>query len=408
MISCSEAQRLIAQHKLSLKEENIPLLEALGHVNARNLKAPISLPVFDNSAMDGFALKSADTQDATLEAPVRLSIRGVVKAGDSSSLAIRKGQACGLMTGAPIPKGTDAVLAKENVVVQDNFLIVKSPVSPGKNIRRKGEEIKKGQTVLSEGSVINPGTVGFLASMGIHHLYAYQIPKISLVATGSELTVPGNPLERGKIYDSNTAMIRAALEGMRIRPFFTRKVPDRPDLIKKMIHFALKESNILILMGGVSVGDFDYVKPILADSGVETIFWKVSQKPGKPLYFGKKENCLVFGLPGNPASVFTCFYEYVYPAIRFSMGYADAALSSEWIKLSQAIYPDQEKTLFIKARVEPTQERQVTPLKHQQSHMLSSFCQANSFVVVPGSKQVLEVGEKVEVHSLPYLCGGIS
>ena len=248
--------------------------------------------------------------------------------------------------------------------------------------------------------MINPGTVGFLSALGIDRVKVYQTPRVALITTGSELVTPGNMLGTGKIYDANTPMICAALLDMKIRPVFIRRVKeDQLTLMKRIVDFSLNESDIVIVMGGVSVGDFDPVKKILADTGVETIFWKVSQKPGKPLFFGKKDKKLVFGLPGNPASVFTCFYEYVYPAIRQSMGYANPYLSSEFVELTQAIKPDTDKTLFVKSRV-------VTPLKNQKSHMLSAFCEANSFVVVPGSEKIVEKGEKVKVHTLPYAMEG--
>ena len=408
MTSCEEAQKLISENNFLPKEEEMPLSTVLGRVNARDLKAPISLPVFDNSAMDGFALRSEDTLGASPERPVFLPIRGVVKAGDSKEAVLSRHQTCRIVTGSFIPQGADAVLAKEDVFIRESSLVIQSPVSRGQNIRMLGEEIKKGDVVLKKGLAINPGTVGFLSAMGVDRIRVYQAPRIAIIATGSELAAPGKLLRTGKIYDANTAMICAALEEMRIRPAFVRRVrDDRPLLMKKIIDFSIKESDVVILMGGVSVGDYDLVKKILAESGVKALFWKVSQKPGKPLYFGKKDDRLVFGLPGNPASVFTCFYEYVYPAIRQSMGYPNPYLSSESIELAQAIKPDREKTLFIKARIASEKERVVTPLKNQKSHMLSSFCEADSFVVVPGSEKILEKGAKVEVHSLPYAMGSV-
>ena len=405
MIDCEQAQKLIAEYSLSPREEEILVAAALGRVNARDVLAPIALPVFDNSAMDGFVLNSRETLGASVEKPVLLPVQGAVKAGDDKRLILGRHETLRIMTGSFIPQGADAVLAKENAVIHEDTLVIQEPVPVGQNIRYKGEEIKKGSLVLAKNSIINPGTVGFLSAMGLEQIRVYQVPRISVIATGSELTAPGSVLGVGKIYDANTSMIRAALEEMRIRPVFARRMGDHPAQIRKVIDFCLKESDVVILMGGVSVGDFDFVKKILADAGVETVFWKVSQKPGKPLFFGKKENRLVFGLPGNPASVFTCFYEYVYPAIRRSMGYKNPYLSSEWIELGQPIKPDGQKTLFVKARIEPA-ARVVIPLKNQKSHMLSSFCEADSFVVVPGSEKILEKGEKVKVHSLPYAVGG--
>ena len=414
MISFEQALKLIAQNNPPPKEEEVFISAALGLVCSEDVKSPLDLPLYDNSAMDGFVLRSEDTLGATADKPVLLSIGGVVKAGDNGENCLRKKESYRIMTGAPLIKGGDAVLEKEKAFVQNGSLWVSAPVIKGKNIRYRAEEIKKHELVLPRNSVINPGTIGFLATMGMNKINVYKKPVISLIATGNELVSPGNPLGPGKIYDSNTAMIRAALEEMKIHPSLVRRLNDEPKAMKQVLRFALKESDLVILMGGVSVGDYDFVKGVLEEEGVKTIFWKVSQKPGKPLYFGRKEDKLVFGLPGNPASVFTCFYEYVYPAIRRFMGYKNPYLSSSRLELKESIKPDPEKFLFIKGKIENArlpdgqgEAKRVVPLKHQKSHMISSLCRADSLVVVPNSETVLEEGEKVLVHSLPFSWEGV-
>ena len=403
MISFKEAQKLIEENdSLPKKTEEVFISAALGYVNASDIKSPLELPCYDNSAMDGFILRSEDTLNATAQDPVFLDIRGAIKAGDHLTVTLGKKETYKIMTGASVIRGGNTVIPKEKTAVEGNFLIVREPVTKGGNIRFKGEEIKKSELVLPEGSVINPGTIGFLATMGIKKIQVYKKPKISLIATGNELIAPGNPLRPGKIYDSNTSMVQAALDEMRIRPVFARRLDDKPKIIRRIIDFALRESDIVILMGGVSVGDYDYVKDQLAKAGIETIFWKVSQKPGKPIYFGKKGNKLVFGLPGNPASVFTCFYEYVYPAIRRTMGYRNPYLLSEKLPLKTPLKPDPEKLLFIKSKIEYNGVKTIVPLKHQKSHMISSLCMADSFMVVPCSDKMIEKDESVLVHSLPY------
>ncbi len=405
MISVQRAQQLIEAHCPPPQEENIFVSAARGRVNAHDLKSPLHLPLFDNSAMDGFALKSRDTMDATFENPVLLNVKGMIKAGDAGQqIVLRDQEACRIMTGAPIPRSADAVIAKERAVLKDGSLAVSSPVLKGTNIRHRGEELKKGQKVIPKGTLISPGTIGFLATLGIERISVYRAPKITLITTGSELVAAGRPLAAGKIYDSNTPMIRAALEEMGIRPVFIRKLVDEPRIIKKILAFALKESDLIILMGGVSVGDCDYVKDALRRAGVSPIFWKVSQKPGKPLYFGKKNKTLVFGLPGNPAAVFTCFYEYVYPAIRIGMGHKGPYLRSGVMKLCKPVQADPEKTLFLKGKTD--ENNGVVPLKRQQSHMISSFCEADSLVVIPPSSYGIRAGEEALVHSLPHFMDG--
>ncbi len=404
MISVEEAQKLVAGHGLAPREEEMLLPAALGRILSRDIQAPVPLPIFDNSAMDGYGLRAQDTAKASEADPVSLLVQGIVKAGDGKVPFLKHGTTCRIMTGSPVPSGVDTVLPKEHAQIEGGTLVLKAPMAKGKNVRYRGEEIRKGETVLRKGSLIQPGTVGFLSGLGIDRVKVHQAPRVSLISTGSELTPPGHSLTEGRIFDSNTPMICAALDEMRIRPVFTRRLTDQPALIKKVVRFALRESEIVVLMGGVSVGDFDHVKSVLAGEGVKTVFWKVSQKPGKPLYFGTKEGRLVFGLPGNPASVFTCFYEYVYPAIRRAMGHAEPGLASAVVRLAEPLKQEAEKTLFIKARLGASGT--VSPLKKQQSHMLSAFCEADSFVVVSGPEKTLEKDEKVTVHALPYAAEG--
>ena len=400
MISFEKAQKLIEEQCQPLAIEDIPIAAALGRVNAQDLESPLALPLFDNSAMDGFLLKADRTSGASDKDPVLFRIKGAIKAGDEKPVVLGNKETCRIMTGAPLAGNADTVIAKERAVVEGDFLVVRAPLEKGMNVRYQGEELQKGKLVLRKGSVINPGIIGFLASMGIDWVSTYRTPKISLMATGSELIPAGSSLRRGKIYDANTPMIKAALDEMGIRAIFIRKLMDEPKVMERVLVFALKESDVVILTGGVSVGDYDYVKDLLQNAGVQTIFWGVSQKPGKPLYFGKKEKTLVFGLPGNPASVFTCFYEYVYPAIRMLTGHPSPYLRSGVMKLSQSLKTDPEKTLFLKGKTDGPYT--VVPLGHQKSHMLSSLCEADSLMVVPPAQRPMEAGEEMTVHSLPY------
>jgi len=403
MITHEEAQGLIKKNSPLPREEELILsaVVALGRVTAEDIRSPLALPSFDNSAMDGFALRSGDTRVATKEKLVFLQVAGTIKAGDGPRNILKNGEAYRIMTGAPIVKGADAVLPLEQAVLKKGLLAIDRAVEKGRNVRFRGEEIEKGELVLQKGSILNPGTIGFLSAMGISKIKVYKTPRVVLVATGSELVAPGRALTDGKIYDSNSPMILAALEDMRIRPVFLKRLADQPGAIRKWVDFALKESDFLILMGGVSAGDYDFVKDILNAAGVETVFWKVRQKPGRPLYFGKRKETLVFGLPGNPASVFTCFYEYVYPAIRMFMGYKNPYLRSDRMKLEESVRTDPDKLLFLKGKKNGAAHT-VAPLKRQKSHMLSSLCKADSFIVVPRSLTTLEAGEAAAVHSLPY------
>ncbi len=407
MIGVQEAQELIGKNCDALPSLEVPLFESFGCVTAADVIAPRPMPLFDNSAMDGFLLRSADTLHATPNQPVVLTILGDLRAGDGEALALQERESYRIMTGALIVGGGDAVLPKEKAVVKNDQLIISSSVPSRAHIRFRGEEFKEGVCALPKGSVINPGTIGFLASLGMERVHVYRRPRISVISTGSELTSPGGSLQPGKIYDSNLPMVRAALEAMHIRPVYMRRVPDKRHLLEKVISFALKTSDLVIVMGGVSVGEYDFVKEILTQQDVQTVFWKVSQKPGKPLYFGKNASTLVFGLPGNPAAVFTCFYEYVYPAIRRLMSYSNPYLPTMTLELKEFLKPDPEKWLFLKSKIEKGSTQKVIPLKRQQSHMISSLCQTDSFVVVPDSAEILKEGQKVLVHSLPFSWEGV-
>ena len=379
----------------------MPLAAALGCVLAEELRSPFALPVFDNSAMDGFAFLSQSTDKATRENPVRLSVHGTTKAGGLCH-PVQAREARRIMTGAPIPKGADTVMVQEKAEMDGHELIFREPFPKARNIRYQGEELKKGKRVLAAGTVLNPATVGIFSGFGLACAPIYKKPHVALIATGSELTQPGKALLPGKIYDSNSPMVAAALNQMNIRPLFLKRTADRPGAIKAVAALALRSCDFVIFMGGLSAGDTDYVKPVLSQLGVREIFWKVRQKPGKPLYFGKKDNTVVFGLPGNPASVFTCFYEYVYPALRRFMGFPNPYLEAENIALEKSVQGDEEKSLFLKARVQLSGcGRVVSSLHAQASHMLSSLHEANGILAIP-PKRSFKKGEKAPVHFLPY------
>lgn len=394
MITYKEAQALIAGNVPPPQKESASLLAALGCVIAEEIRAPRAMPLFDNSAMDGFTFRAP-------HGPSHLVICGTLKAGDPRS-RIKPNEAWRIMTGAPIPYGADTVLAQEKAEIMQKTLILREPPVKGMNVRYKGEELRKGKKVIQSGTTITPATIGILAGFGKQEVKIYKKPRVSIIATGSELAAPGSDLSSGKIYDSNSVMVHAALLQMGIRPVFAKKLDDQPKKIKQLIDHAMHASDLVILMGGVSSGETDHVRPALKELGVETLFWKVSQKPGKPIYFGKKGDTLFFGLPGNPAAVFTCFYEYVYPAIRCSMGFREPCLDAKFLPVQGAIEADPEKALFLKAKVGSSRGRSmVTALGGQSSHMISSLQGANGILVIPSNRSVEQGGEAL-VHLLPY------
>lgn len=405
MITPVEASALICRHAPKPTPQKVRLAESFGLVLAANVTAPFPMPIADNSAMDGYVIRTRDGLKASTEHPVCLKIIGTVKAGDSKRIRVTDGTACGIMTGAFIPKGGESVIPKEEVRVKGNSLFVTRPVRDGQHIRRCGEEIKKGGLLLKKRTVLNPAAVGVLATFGYSNVPVYQKPKVTILATGSELIAPGKKLSAGKIYDSNSWMIRSALLQMGIEPLRVSTLQDKMMEVQRAVRIALGESDYLILLGGVSVGDYDVVKEALTREGVKTIFWRVSQKPGKPMFLGKKGKKIIFGLPGNPAAVFTCFYEYVYPALRQSLGHACPELKKKTVKVNGSVFADSKRHLFLKAKISKNSFSKIPVaqiLSHQGSHMLSSLTEADGFLRVPVSDNGNGKTNQFQMDFLPY------
>jgi molybdopterin molybdotransferase len=327
-----------------------------------------------------------------------LRIKGEIRAGDFKSITVEEGYAVKIFTGAPIPSGTDCVVMQEYTQQEDDFVLIKNNVRKHENIRWKGEEIRKGQKVLSRGTALNPMVIGFLAIMGIDKVKVIRKPTAYLIVTGSELVIPGTPLRRGEVYDSNSFSIYSALKDMGIEKISVVRRGDNFVAIRKAFEKAVARSDVIFFSGGVSVGKYDFVRELFEKVGVETIFYKVEQKPGKPIYFGRYKGKIIFGLPGNPVSSLVCFHEYVYPAIRKMTGLYPIFLEEKTLTLLKEIGNKGGEVNFLRGRF---YRNTVMPLKHQSSHMLSSFAKANCLIVVPKNRKLLKKGEKVKVHILP-------
>lgn len=304
------------------------------------------------------------------------------------------------MTGAMLPKGADAIIPIEDALVSGDVLIVGRPVGKYRHVRREGEEVTRGACVAKRNVLVHAGVVGAIAAAGIARVSVYRKPRVSVITTGDETVDPGKRLTRGQIYDSNSHMVAAMLRQMGIEPSGIRRVKDSPGVISQSIRAALRSSDVVIVLGGVSVGDRDYVRPVLNELGVEQIFWRVNQKPGKPIYFGKRGEKLVFGLPGNPASGFVCFYMYVYPAIRRMSGIRDAVLPRDVAVAAGPIAPDARRWLLLKASTKRG-KGEVTALRRQGSHMVTSLADTNSLIVVPPGAGTIARGDNVDIIRLP-------
>lgn len=394
MIPFEEAKSKVLEKAIPLTPKNIPLAESLGLVLADNVHAPIDLPPFTNSAMDGFALAYKDlVKTEGLAFPVSQTI----KAGDSP-LPLKDGTCAKIMTGASIPKGADAVIPIEESLTEDDIVHFLSPPTKGCHIRYAGEDIARGTVVAKALTPITTRVIALLSALGIARVSIYPRPHISTITTGSELVRPGEKLPNGAIFDSNGPTITAALGGLSINTTSVHVKDDTATTLQE-IHNALESSDVIITIGGVSVGDFDYVRKCFEEMGIQTIFWRVAIKPGKPIFFGTLEKKLIFGLPGNPVSCLVTFNQFVRPAILKMMGHKKVNHVRKKARAIEAIKGSAGKTDFLRGIYEVEGANITVKLAGQQgSAMLLSLASSNCLIILPEEKSFIGVGEEVEIE----------
>lgn len=395
MISTDLALRLIRENTSLLAPCSIALRNAGGYVLAADLYAGIKIPGFRQSAMDGYAFRFSDLTHGN-----KLIISGEVAAGDSADVEIKPFHAVRIFTGAALPKDCDTVVMQEKTETEGEYIIIKDELLiQQRNVREIGSEIKKGDLALAKSTLLTPAAIGFLASLGVSDVTVISKPVVYIIITGNELQKSGIPLKHGQVYESNSVMLEAALKQLGI---LTTTVIQTKDDLNGIIHTlneALNKADLILLTGGVSVGKYDFVVQAAEACGVKPIFHKVAQRPGKPIYAGKKENKIVFGLPGNPASVLTCFYNYVVTALESLTGRKEI-LQRKLLTLADDYSKKINLTQFLKAIYN---QDSVTPLSAQESFRLSSFSLANCLIILPAEKMEFKKGEQVETLLLPYL-----
>lgn len=402
MLTVSEAKKIILENQIIGASESVPLTLSTGRYLCADVVAPLSLPVFDSSAMDGYALRSKDVIRASAADPQKIKVCGIQAAGKNRHLKVGRNECIRIMTGAPIPDDADAVVMQENVVLAGDGILVSAPVNSYENIRRAGEEIARGNKVLTKGQRITPAGVGFLAAMGIDQVCVSALPRVCLVATGNELARVGEKLGDGEIYESNSYALAAALACEGITAKVLRTTGDDVEKLEKIFFQALTEATHVLVTGGVSVGDFDFTRTALQNQGVKEKFWKVSQKPGKPLSYGVYGDVSVFGLPGNPASALICLYEYILPALRKYQGSCNPLPRAINLPLAKELRKKPGLTHFIRAILTRDEKgvSSVMPLGGQNSHMMHSFSQADGLIVLNQEMAHIKQGELVEYHPL--------
>ncbi|RZJ64261.1 MAG: molybdopterin molybdenumtransferase MoeA [Flavobacterium sp.] len=391
MISVSEAKQIIldATNLTIIKKKT--LLDAFSHVLAEDVISPNDIPNFAQSSMDGYAIKFEDRDDT-------LKVIGEMAAGTPTKLTIHKGEATRIFTGAPLPDGADTVVMQEKIRRDGNKLILADDnLLEGLNVRPKGAEARKGEIAIAKGTYLSSAALGFLAGIGCTDVGVFSAPSVALILTGNELQQPGKALEFGQVYEANSVSLGSALKKAGITEIEIFTAEDSPEQLQMVLKSALEKHDIILLNGGVSVGDYDYVVSSAEACGVEQYFHKIKQKPGKPLFFGTKQEKLVFGLPGNPSSSLTCFYEYVLPALEKILRKENSVRENKAILTHDYAKPA-GLTHFVKAFYD---NGQVTPLHAQESFRLHSFAQANCFIVLDEDCAGCEAEDVVNVHLLP-------
>ena len=389
MISVQDAFLILENNLSPLQTTTYPLQQARKHVLAETVFSFINMPPFRQSAMDGFALCLYDA--------LEYEIIGEVKAGDGHQVVLLPGQAVKIFTGAAVPDSAQAVIQIEKVTVKDAVVLLQEVPKAGTNVRPIGEQIQEGGLALEKGTVLHAAAIGFLAGLGLTSATVFKKPKIGIVVTGNELEKPGNPLAYGKIYESNGIMLQSALLDAFYEAVTLYEVNDDFENTKNKLNDALSSNDVVLVSGGISVGDYDFVARALKELDVETLFYKVNQKPGKPLFAGKQKNKMVFALPGNPAACLTCFYVYVLPTLAILSGNEINYNQAKLVSLTHNYSVNNTRSQFLKANVAGDE---VSVLSHQASSMLNSFSVSNGLIYLEEGVYELEKGAKVPVYFL--------
>jgi molybdopterin molybdotransferase len=399
MIAYKEARELVLSAAKALPAESVPLAEARGRTLARDVKAREDIPPFTKATMDGYAVRAEDTRLASpgRDAAVELRVLQDLPAGRAPRRAVGPGQAVRIMTGAPLPPGADAVVMVEDSEKRDGRVIIRSEVRPGENVGLAGEDLKEGETALGRGTVIGPAEIGMLAAIGLARVPVARRPRLAVIATGDEIIEPGEPKRRGQIRNANGPALTAMAAEAGAEAGYLGIARDRGSSLASKLARA-RGADILVLTGGVSVGDYDLVRDELEARGVKQVFWRVRIKPGKPVFFGRRGRQLVFGLPGNPTSALVTFLLFVRPAIDRMLGRVRPGPESGRAVLAEDIALKPGRTQFLRGLVTDRGPLlKVAPYSDQRSGVLRSMVRSRVLIVVPDDVSRIEAGREVEI-----------
>src|SRR5499426_1585389 len=401
LTALEEAQRIVLDATPVLGLEKIPILDALGRVLGEDIVAERDNPPWDNSAMDGFAVRWNDIkQEHAIQKPVTLTVIEDVAAGRMPSKSVGAGQAIRIMTGAPLPSGADTVLKVEDTEHTPDSVRVFKPEHQGSNIRPQGEDVKKGECIIAKGTQIRPGETGMLAILAKSFIFAYQQPRVAVLSTGDELADLDERFSDEKIINSNSYGIAAAVQEAGGIPLLLGIARDTPAALKEKISHGLT-ADILVLSGGVSMGDYDFTKAVFQELGAEMNFWKLAIRPGQPLAFGKIQGKLAFGLPGNPVSSMVTFEQLVRPAMLKMSGHRSFGRPVVQALFQESFSKRPDRRHFLRGVL--TREDGVFMVRTtgaQGSGMLTSMVKANCLIDIPVEVERVNLGDLVSVQLL--------
>jgi molybdopterin molybdotransferase len=393
LLSLGDAQAAVLARVHPLAPEEVQVADAAGRVLAKDVRAAVDLPPFPSSAMDGFAVRAADT-------PGGLTVAARIAAGRPADRPLRQGEAMAIATGGVVPEGADSVVPIEVVVTGDNTVTAPARVVQGENVRPRGGDVQAGSVVLERGMRLGAAQVGALAAAGIARVSCGSRPRVALLTTGTELQRPGVPLEPGQIYESNGAMLAAALRAAGAHVTMLEPVKDDPEAHERALEQALA-ADVAVTSGGVSVGPHDLVRSAAAGLGVEEVFWGVAVKPGKPLSFGVRGDTLVFGLPGNPVSSLVGCELFVRPALLALQGAADPSPRFHVGRLARPASRNPHRDELLRARSSTSDDGIVLdPVDGQESHMIVRAAAADALVLAPRGEGELPAGATVRYLTL--------
>lgn len=391
MISIEEALQLVKNTVESLLKETVkPVERAGGYKLYKDVFSPINMPPFRQSAMDGYALHLNDS--------LTYNLIGEIKAGDNLQPNLKKGQAVRIFTGAPVPETANAVVMQEKVDVNGHTITIQNQIPVNTNIRPEGEQVTKGTLALTRGTKLTPAAIGYLSSLGFKEVSVFKKPVITIVTTGNELVEAGEELEYGQIYESNSKMLLSTLYSLNFYDVKIHKIEDDYKTTHSKLKEVIADNDLVIISGGISVGDYDFVGKALQELSITEHFYKVKQKPGKPLFFGTKGNTHIFALPGNPAAALTCFYVYVYIALQKMMNNEALELPRIIAKSTSEFIKNGDRPQFLKALYKG---EKVSILEGQSSAMLQTFALSNALVLLPENVTKIDINDMLEVILLP-------